>query len=302
MDLRQLRYFVAIAEAGNLTRAAARVHVTQPSLSQAMRELEEEIGCDLFVRRARGVELTDGGRALVLHAREILQRALEAPAAARSAAAGEGGELVVGFTGSSVFGVLPGLIGRFRARHPAVTVSLREMLTDVQLESLREHRIDVGLSRPAAGEPGIASRTIARLPFVVALPVRHPLASQRSVALKALADLPLILPQRRRGPGFYTQLMTLLNRAGVVPRVVHEAAHMPTMVGMVGAGLGIAVVSAELANLEVRDVIYRPLEGGEGVDLALIWRRGDSSRTLADFLRCADADSTNPGGPPVRHA
>jgi DNA-binding transcriptional LysR family regulator len=291
MELRHLRYFAAIAEAGNLTRAAVRLHVTQPSLSQAMRELEEEIGCALFLRRARGVELTDGGRALRARAQDILERAAEAPLAVRSAANGAAGELAVGFTGSSVYGVLPGLLAQFRKRCPEVTLNLREMLTDVQLESLREHRIDIGLSRPAAGEPGIASRTIARLPFVAALPVRHPLASRRTIPLKALADEAFIMLERRRGPGFYTQLMNLMSRAGVTPKVAHEASHLPTMVGMVGAGLGIAIVSAELSNFEVRDVVYRPLEGNDGVELALIWRRGDGSRVLSDFLACANAQT-----------
>ncbi len=291
MELRHLRYFAAIAETGNLTRAAVLLHVTQPSLSQAMRELETEIGCALFLRRARGVELTEGGRALRARAHDILERAAEAPLAARMAANGTTGELVVGFTGSSVYGLLPGLLARFRERCPEVTLSLREMLTDVQLESLRERRIDVGLSRPAAGEPGISSRTIARLPFVAALPVKHPLAARRTITLKALAEEPLIMLERRRGPGFYTQLMNMMSRAGITPRIAHEASHLPTLVGMVGAGLGIAIVSAELANFEVRDVVYRPLEGNDGVELALVWRRGDASRVLAEFLGCADAQA-----------
>jgi DNA-binding transcriptional LysR family regulator len=289
MELRHLRYFDAIAEAGNVTHAAARLKVTQPSLSQAIRELEAEIGCPLFVRRARGVELTDGGRAFRLKVKDILRDAAAAPAAARSAAAGNSGELVVGFTGSSIYGVLPALVDAFRTRHPAVALTLREMLTDAQLESLREHRIDVGLGRPAAGEPGIVSRTIVRLPFMVALPVRHPLAGRRSIALKALADESFVMLERRRGPGFFTQVMNLMSRAGITPRVVHEAHQLPTMVGMVGAGLGIAIVSAELANLEVRDVVYRPLEGSDGVELALLTRRADTSRAVAEFLACADA-------------
>jgi DNA-binding transcriptional LysR family regulator len=291
LELRHLRYFVVIAETGNLTRAAVRLHVTQPSLSQAMRELETEVGCALFLRRARGVDLTDGGRALRARAADILERAAEAPLAARNAAHGATGELVVGFTGSSVYGVLPALLSRFRERCPEVTLSLREMLTDVQLEALRERRIDVGLSRPAAGEPGIASRTVARLPFVAALPVKHALAARRTIPLKALAEEPLIMLERRRGPGFYTQLMTLMSRAGITPRIAHEASLMPTLVGMVGAGLGIAIVSAELANFEVRDVVYRPLEGNDGVELALVWRRGDASRVLAEFCACADAQT-----------
>lgn len=290
MELRHLRYFTAIAAAGNLTRAAARLHVAQPSLSQALRELEQEVGCPLFVRRARGVDLTDGGRAFEIRAQQILQQAADAPVAARSAANGESGTLAVGFTGSSAYGVLNTLIERFRSRNPGVTLHLREMLTDAQLESLRERRIDVGLSRPAAGEPGISSRTIARMPFVVALPARHALAKRRTVPLKLLANEPLIMLERRRGPGFYTQLMGLMSRAGVTPQIAHEATHMPTMVGMVGAGLGIAIVSAELANFEVRDVVYRPLEGAEGVELALIWRRGDNSRLLTRLLDCAGTD------------
>lgn len=287
MELRHLRYFTAIAEAGNLTHAAARLHVAQPSLSQALQELEQEVGCPLFARRARGVDLTDGGRAFQARAQQILQQATDAPLAARSAANGESGTLAVGFTGSSAYGVLAALIGRFRIRSPGVNLQLREMLTDVQLESLRVRRIDVGLSRPAAGEPGITSRTIARLPFLVALPVAHALSKRRTVPIKALATEPLIMLERRRGPGFYTQLMSLMSRAGVTPLITHEATHMPTMVGMVAAGLGIAIVSAELVNLEVRDVVYRPLEGDEAVELALIWRRGDNSRLLRQLLECA---------------
>lgn len=285
MELRHLRYFEAVVATGNVTRAAARLHISQPSLSQALKELEEELGLQLLVRGPRGTVLTDAGREFTKHAADILQRLPLAHDATRRAAQGAGGQLVVGFTGSSTFDVLPHLMQHARARLPQVSLRLVEMLTDAQVDALHARRIDVAIGRPLENAPGLVTRVIARRSFFVAVHVRHPLARQRTVTLAQLQNEELITPQRRPGPGFHAQLMAACARAGVHLRIAHEAIHMPIVPGLVAAGMGVGIVSDELRDLEVRDVVYRPLAEGQGaVQLALSWRQDNDSRTLAHLV------------------
>lgn len=285
MELRHLRYFEAVVATGNVTRAAEHLQISQPSLSQALMVLEAELGLQLLVRGPRGSVLTDAGREFAKHAADILQRLPVARDAARRAAQGAGGQLVVGFTGSSTFDVLPRLLLQAREHLPAVSLRLVEMLTDSQIHSLRGRRIDVAIGRPLLHEHGLTSRFIARRNFVVALHVRHPLARQQQLTLAQLQDEDLITTQRRPGPGFHAQLMEVCSMAGVHLRIVHEAMHMPIVPGLVAAGMGVGLVSEELRDLEVRDVVYRPLVDGRGaVQLALSWRQDNDSKTLAHFI------------------
>ena len=271
--------------AGNVTRAAEQLRIAQPSLSQALKELEAELGLQLLVRGPRGSVLTDAGREFAKHAADILQRLPVARDAARRAAQGAGGQLVVGFTGSSTFDVLPRLVQQAREHLPEVSLRLVEMLTDSQIHALHARRIDAAIGRPLLHEPGLSSRVIARRGFLVALHVRHPLARLRQLTLAQLQDEDLITPQRRPGPGFHAQLMETCSAAGVHLRIVHEAIHMPIVPGLVAAGMGVGLVSEELRDLEVRDVVYRPLVEGRGVvQLALSWRQDNDSRTLAHFI------------------
>lgn len=290
MELRHLRYFEAVVAAGNVTRAAAHLHISQPSLSQAIKELEQELGIRLLERGPRGSVLTDAGREFTKHAADILQRLPLAREATRRAAQGAGGQLVVAFTASSVFDLLPALMQQVREHMPGVSLRLVEMLTDRQVDALHARRIDAGVGRPLRNEPGLATRVIARRSFMAALHVRHPLARQRQVALADLQHEELITPQRRAGPGFHAQLMELCSKAGVHLRIAHEAVHMPVVAGMVAAGMGVGLVSDELRDLEVRDVVYRPLaEGRGGVQLALAWRADNDSKTLARFIELGSA-------------
>lgn len=285
VELRHLRYFEAIAAAGNVTRAAANLRISQPSLSQAIKELESEIGQPLLVRGPRGSVLTEAGREFTKHAADILERVPLARDAARRAAQGAGGQLVIAFTGSSVFDVVPALMRQAREQMPGVALRLVEMLTDKQVDALYARRIDVAIGRPLRNEPGLESRVIAHRSFMIAVHVKHPLARRREVTLADLRDETLITPQRRLGPGFHTQLMEMLSKARLNLQITHEAIHMPVVPGMVAAGMGVGIVSDELRDLELRDVVYRPLVEGRGaVQLALSWRQDNPSRTLATFI------------------
>lgn len=285
MELRHLRYFEAIAAAGNLTRAAANLGIAQPSLSQAIKDLEAEVGTPLLKRGPRGSVLTDAGREFIKHASDILERVPHAREATRRVAKGAGGQLVIAFTGSSVFDVLRPLMQGAREDMPAVSLRLIEMLTDKQIEALHARRIDVAIGRPLPNEPGLATHVIAQRSFVVAVHVRHPLARRHEVSLADLRDEPLIAPQRRLGPGFHAQLMTMLSKARLNLQIAHEVIHMPIVPGLVAAGMGVGIVSDELRDLEVRDVVYRPLiEGRNAVQLALSWRQDNDSQSLAAFI------------------
>ncbi len=285
MELRHLRYFEAIAAVGNVTRAAANLRISQPSLSQAIKELEAEVGLPLLVRGPRGSVLTDAGREFVKHASDILERLPMAREATRRAAQGAGGQLVVAFTGSSVFDVVPALMQRAREQMPDVALRLVEMLTDKQIEALYGRQVDAAIGRPLRNEPGLTSRVIAQRSFVIAVHVQHPLARRHEVSLADLQGEPLITPQRRLGPGFHSQLMTMLSKAKLNLQIAHEAIHMPIVPGLVAAGMGIGIVSDELRDLEVRDVVYRPLvEGHHAVQVAISWRLDNDSQALAQFV------------------
>jgi DNA-binding transcriptional LysR family regulator len=291
MELRHLRYFEAIAAVGNVTRAAETLHISQPSLSQAIKELEADVGQQLLVRGPRGSVLTDAGREFSKHASDILSRVPQAREAARHAAAGTGGQLIVGFTGSSAFDVVPTLIKQARLELPGVSLRLMEMLTDKQIESLTARRIDAAIGRPLRDEPGLTSRIIGQRSFMAAVHVDHPLARRHELRLADLQGIPLIVPQRRLGPGFHTQLMSMITKARLNLNIAHETTHMPTVLGLVAAGLGVGIVNDELRNLEVRDVIYRPLlEGRNGAQVAISWRHDDDSVALAGFVALLSKD------------
>lgn len=285
MELRHLRYFEAVVAAGNVTRAAAALGLSQPSLSQALKEMEEELGVTLLDRGPRGSVLTPAGREFTKHASEMLERMTLARDATRRAAQGVAGQLVVAFTGSSVFDLLPLLMRAARAELPAVSLQLVEMLTDRQVDALYARQVDVALGRWLGTTPGLVSQVVARRSFVVALPVQHRLVRQREVSLSDLEGETLITPQRRLGPSFHSQLMSLLSKAKLGLSLVHEAVHMPVVPGLVAAGMGVGIVSDELRHLEVRDVVYRPLkEGRQAVQLALSWRQDNDTPWVRKFV------------------
>lgn len=287
MELRRLRYFVAVAEELHFGRAAERLGMCQPPLSQQIRKLEEEVGARLL-RRGRGrrrVQLTEAGETLLAEARRILAHVDQTIQSAQRAGRGEVGTLQVGFIGSASCNVLPGILKTFRARFPGVTLALHEQPTEEQVHALRAGRIDVGLLRPPVPDASIRTELIFRERLVLALPTSHPLAGRRRVTLRALAGELFVLLPRRLGPSLYDQIVLTCRRAGFSPRVGQEAVEMHTIVSLVAAGMGVALLPASFRNVRRHGVVYvEPREPTAQVETALAWRRDDPSPVLARFV------------------
>jgi DNA-binding transcriptional LysR family regulator len=288
MEFRHLRYFIAVAEELHFGRAAERLHIAQPPLSQQIRQLEEELGFQLFHRTKRSVQLTEAGQAFLKEARRVLKQLEQAVQVGQLTNRGEMGQLVLGFVSSAAYNVLPTILRHFRALAPAVKLTLRELTTDQQLNRLRAGRIDIGLLRPPVEEEGLAQLILLQEPLMVALPELHPLAEQAQISLKAIANEPFILFPRHLAPGLYDQIISLCQTAHFSPNVAKEAVQMQTIVSLVAAEMGIAIVPASLQNLQRTGVVYRPMqEQTPKAAIALVWRHQDASPTVQRFLAIA---------------
>lgn len=288
-DLRQLRYFAAVAEEMHFGRAALRLHMTQPPLSQAIQALEAALGTPLFDRSARSIALTPAGAALLPAAQRILQQAGALPELVRRAASGASGTLSLSFVSTADYSVLPALLREFREAWPQVQIDLREATTDVQLEDLSQQRIDAGLLIPPLPE---RARTeldylpVLKEPLVLAAPAGMKLVRGKSpIALPALAELPLIIFPRRIAPALHDTILACFHGAGLTPRIGQEAIQMQTIVGLVSAGMGIALVPQSVSNLKRAGVVYHALAAPAPlVETGLAWRRDNRSPVLAAFL------------------
>ncbi|WP_292934119.1 LysR substrate-binding domain-containing protein [Noviherbaspirillum sp.] len=289
IELRQLRYFVAVAEESHFGRAAARLHMTQPPLSQTIQSLEAALGAQLFVRTKRSVALTPAGVALLPEARRILQQAGALQDLVRRAASGESGLLSLSFVSTADYSVLPPLLREFRERYPQVHIELREATTDVQLEDLMQGRIDAGLLIPPLPDKARAELdylTVLSEPLVLAAPKGLTSLRGKSVVnLKAVADMPLIIFPRRIAPAFHDAIVGCFRDAGLTPHIGQEAIQMQTIVGLVSAGMGIALVPQSVSNLKRPGVEYKPLSGKTvTIETGLAWRRDNMSPVLRTFL------------------
>jgi DNA-binding transcriptional LysR family regulator len=289
IELRQLRYFVAVAEESHFGRAAVRLHMTQPPLSQTIQLLEAALGTPLFARTKRSVTLTPAGAALLPEARRILQQAGALPDLVRRAASGESGLLTLSFVSTADYSVLPPLLREFRERYPQVQIDLREATTDVQLEHLLQGRIDAGLLIPPLPDKARAEfdyMTVMSEPLILAAPKgMKALRGKNAIALKTLADMPLIVFPRRIAPAFHDAILACFRDAGLTPRIGQEAIQMQTIVGLVSAGMGIALVPQSVSNLKRPGVEYRSLTGKPPlVETGLAWRRDNISPVLHAFL------------------
>jgi DNA-binding transcriptional LysR family regulator len=289
IELRPLRYFVAVAEEMHFGRAAARLHMTQPPLSQTIQALESQLGTPLFSRTRRSVALTAAGRALLPEAQRLLMQAESLPALVQRAAAGESGQLRLAFVSSADYSVLPIALREFRSAYPAVQIDLREATSDVQLEELAAGNIDLGILIPPVPDK---LKTILDYfpvltePLVLALPADSKLATAtRKVSLKSFAGLPLIIFPRRLAPALHDQILGCFREAGLTPSIEQEAIQMQTIVGLVAAGMGIALVPQSVSNLKRPGVEYRALkEASPLVEIGLAWRRDNTSPVLQSFL------------------
>ena len=290
MELRQLRYFVAVAEELHFRRAAARLHISQPPLSQQIGRLEAELGCRLLLRTRRRVELTPAGRAFLGDARAMLAELDVAVATAQRIDTGHAGLLRVGFVGSALLSILPAVVQGFRRARPEVEIELRERSTAAQLQALVSGVVDVGLVRPPIeSDPALRTEVVLRERTVVALPAAHPLARFQRVSLKRLAAEPLVLFPRDQAPGFHDLLMRRLATTGTAPQVVQSAPEMLTIIGLVAAGIGVSPVPASVARLGLEGVTYRPLTAAPASELMAVTRVNEESALVQAFLDGARA-------------
>ncbi|MBW4695560.1 MAG: LysR family transcriptional regulator [Lyngbya sp. HA4199-MV5] len=288
MELRHLHYFIAVAEELHFSRAAERLHISQPPLSQQIRALEEELGVKLFERTKRHVQLTEAGNVFLERSYRVFAQLEQAVEVTQRVGRGEVGQLAIGFVGSAMYTVLPEIFRVFRAQFPAVELQLQELTTAQQIQALHDKQVDVGIVRSAINEPGLSGSCFLPETLVLALPETHPLSAQTQVSLSTLADEAFILFPARMGPVFYEQIINLCQQAGFRPKVAQEAVQMETIVGLVAAGLGIAIVPASMQNFHRSGVIYRPLEEQiPYTGLYLTWRQHDSSPVLSAFLNLA---------------
>jgi DNA-binding transcriptional LysR family regulator len=289
VELRHLRYFVAVAEELHVGRAAARLHIAQPPLSRQIRDLERELGTPLFERVPRGVTLTAAGRAFLPEARLTLAQAERAQRTAQRAARGEIGRLRVGFVEAATYAsILPDVLGFFRMHLPDIGLSLFEMDSLQQAEAFHDGRIDLGIlhSPPPDAEQWLHVQHVYADPLVAALPESHALAGgKRALALRDLAEESFVLFPRPTARVVFDALIASCRTAGFSPRVVQEAAGWHTLVGLVGAGVGVAFVPRSLSRYQRQGVVFRPVRDlAVELGMSAVWKLGDRSPVRERFV------------------
>lgn len=285
MDLRRLRYFVAVAEELHFGRAARRLNVSQPPLSVQIRTLEREIGAPLFVRTQRRVELTEAGRVLLDEARRLLGQAEAAVVHARRAAEGTVGRLAIGFVSTVDYSILPPLVRRFQQKHPGIALKLLELTGDRQQALLQSGELDLGLSILPPPAPRLTMRPVFREPLIAAVPANHPLAARQRITLRSLAAEPFIQFPRELAPGLYDLAIAACQKAGFTPHLAQEAIQMQTILGLVAAGLGVAVVPQCMSKLQRPDVRYLALDArGFEVETVALWHSDNRAPALAALI------------------
>lgn len=240
MELRHLRYFRAVANELHFGRAAEKLHIAQPPLSHQIRQLEIELGFELFTRTKRSVALTPSGQIFLTHVEQIFQQLEQSIEIGRKTSRGELGQISIGFVGSATYNILPVILEQFRDRYPQVQIELHELTTDRQLMWLREGKIDIGLIRPSMIQPDITSEILFEESLIVALPANHFLATAELLDLRLLAREPFILFPRQLAPGLYDPIIAICQAAGFSPIVVQECIQMQTIVSLVSANMGIS--------------------------------------------------------------
>ncbi|MDB5608456.1 MAG: hypothetical protein JWP25_5356 [Bradyrhizobium sp.] len=288
MELRRFKYMAVLAEELHFGRAAERLGIAQPALTQQIQALERDLGVQLFLRTKRSVRLTVAGRVTLGEAIRTLQQADRTALVARQAGRGQLGHIEIGFVGSGIFsGVLAKAIFHFREANPMVELRLNELGILQQLNDVGSGRLDLGIVRlPIKSLPlDVGISTLYREPIILAVPARHPLARRKQITLTALKDEPFVAMQIQEGVGFNAQVAEICATGGLSPQVTQRAGQFVALAGMVAGGLGIAFVPGSLRHLQIPDVVYRPLsEITEQSDLAVIFRKSERAPAVVAFL------------------
>lgn len=291
MELRHLLYFVTVAEELHFGRAAERLFISQPPLSQQIQQLEREMGVTLFLRTSRSVQLTPAGEVFLRDSRLILAAVDSAVLGAKRAARGEEGWLGIGFAASATYDLLPAILHDFRESYPAIELFLVELNAAEQATALHDRSIHVGFARPLIEDDELVISSVLKEPFVAALPESHPLAAKSEISLAELAIEEFVSFPEKPLPSYAQSVRQACETgAGFTPRVVQEVREMQTAISLVVAGLGIALLPASVANLHRAGLVLLPLqEPAPRTELAVVSRRGDPSPVLVNFLSIVQA-------------
>jgi DNA-binding transcriptional LysR family regulator len=288
MELRHLRYAVAVAEELHFGRAAARLHISQPPLSQQIRQLEDEIGTRLFRRTNRQVQLTEAGEAFVKEARAILAHSEFAARMARRASKGEIGQLTVGTvtsTDSGFFRIVVEILKVFASRYPDVRLILRSMNSEQQIRGLREGALDIGFLTLPVDDGELEIDWVRAEPLMLALPENHPLCKRKTIPLKMLGNERHVMYSRSMFPGYYDSIISACRKAGFSLNIVHEADAIYTMLALVAAGVGVSMIPASLQETARHGIEFRRITGAlPQIEMGAAYRRDGSSNVLHSFL------------------
>lgn len=282
MDLRLLRYFVAVADEGNFHRAAEKLHIAQPPLSRAVRQLEESLGAELLDRNTRPLRLTPIGNLLHVQSRQIIARVEDLEATIKAAAATDRRRFVIGYVASTIYARLPELIREFRKAAKNLDLAMVESTTLEQISALKDGRIDIGFGRIRFEDSAVRRIVLREERLVAALPAGHPLAiGDGAVSLQELADEPQIIYPRAPRPSYADQVLSLFRDHALEPRVVHEARELQIAIGLVAAEEGIAIVPDSVRRARSHDVAFKELEETATSPIIMSHRTGDLSPELA---------------------
>ncbi|MGE8495911.1 MAG: LysR family transcriptional regulator [Pseudomonas sp.] len=287
-ELSQLRCFTTVATELNFRRAAQRLNMTQPPLSRQIQLLEHSLGVSLFNRSTRSVTLTAAGRAFFVEAQALLEHAQNAVSAAQRIAQGDAGSIAISFIATAVHDFLPQVVTWARQAHPGLTVALHEMNTFDQFEALRTRRIDLGIVRTPITQHGLLNECLLREPFVLAIPADHPLATATRLDVSALAEQPFILYSHTAWQPFNELLTGMFRSTGITPDYVQFSGSTLTILSLVNAGLGVALVPRSASSIRFEQVRYRPIDLDPGVqsELHLVWR-DDNDNPARSLIRDA---------------
>ena len=287
MDLRQLRYFAMVAEELSFTRAAARLRISQPPLSQQIKDLEQSLGTPLFRRTSRRVELTEAGRTLVIHTRNILAQVDATRRKVRAVGQGRFGELSIGATGSIMRGGLADLLAAHRHEYPGVVTKLVEQAPELQMLALLEHRTDACFIRSPPSDDSLVQELAWREDVVVAMSAIHRLAKRKRVEIKDLREEEYIV-LAPESSDFARSIMDWCVNAGFLPRVAHEVVDSQSILGLIAAGFGVALLPASIARLTGDQIIFHTLgPTAPAADVFLVYRKDDPSTVLRAFVEFA---------------
>jgi DNA-binding transcriptional LysR family regulator len=288
IELRHLRYFLAVADTLHFSRAARRLGMAQPPLSQQIKRLEQLLGHALFERTTRGVKLTPAGQLLARRARSTMEKVDEDLAQVRRLGRGEEGTLTVGFSGSVMFTELPAAIQSFRNRYPKVELRLRELVTSAQIAALLNGQIDLAFLRDGDPTEGIRITPLLKEKYVAVLPEAHPLARRITLSVKALEGEPFVMFARRMGPLAYDRTIACCERGGFRPNIVQDAPQWLTLVRLVSAGLGVSLAPACVARVAVPGVVYREVKAACRTSIDLGVKLGAEGVLARNFIEIAN--------------